>query len=110
MIDARRMEVYTAVFNHDLEIVEPVQALVVSSSSFQALLEQKQIVFFGNGASKCKHLLQENRNALFLENVYPSAKWLGALANQKLSAKQFEDLSTFEPFYLKEFTVTKSKL
>ena len=110
MIDARRMEVYCAVFDNNLQEITPVEAKVIDQGAFSDVLGQRPVVFFGDGASKCQVALGEYSNALFLpETVFPSAKTVGLLAAQGFENRQFEDLATFEPFYLKDFVTTSPK-
>jgi tRNA threonylcarbamoyladenosine biosynthesis protein TsaB len=103
MLDARRMEVYAAVYNASLETILPVSAVIVDESSFVEILSDKKILFFGNGAAKCQPVLGHQPNALFLENIFPSARQIGKLATGKFKQNIFEDVAYFEPFYLKEF-------
>ena len=112
MLDARRMEVYCAVFDAEtLEEFLPTEAKIIDENSFSDLLLQHKIIFFGDGAEKCKSFLGENKNAIFLENlIYPSAKTVGILATKAFEKQDFEDLETFEPFYLKDFMTTTPKL
>ncbi|GGD41126.1 tRNA (adenosine(37)-N6)-threonylcarbamoyltransferase complex dimerization subunit type 1 TsaB [Emticicia aquatilis] len=111
MLDARRMEVYCAVYKADsLEVIEPTQAKIIDETSFADLLEKHQIIFFGDGAEKCRTTLGANPNAVFLNHtIYPSAKSIGALANGAFEQQQFENVADFEPFYLKEFVGTTPK-
>ena len=109
MIDARRMEVYTALYNSALTEVEKDQALVLESDSFREKLETQKFLFFGNGAAKWQTLLGENANALFLKSVIPSAEAVSELAWQKFQAAQFEDVAYYEPFYVKEVHITMAK-
>lgn len=106
MIDARRMEVYCLVTDSKGNILEETQAKIIDSQSFENILSTNKVVFFGNGAAKCKSIL-EHENAIFLENVYPTAKTVGLLASQKYPQNIFEDLIYFEPFYLKDFVGKK---
>jgi tRNA threonylcarbamoyladenosine biosynthesis protein TsaB len=108
MIDARRMEVYTTMFDQDLKEVLPVSPLVLTAESFGEQLQNQQIVFFGSGAAKCKALLGDNANALFLENLALSARWLGRLGLEKYRQGLFENVAYYEPFYLKEVHITSS--
>jgi tRNA threonylcarbamoyladenosine biosynthesis protein TsaB len=101
MIDARRMEVYTAVYDAGLEELWPVGALIVESDSFSSLSDH-QLVFFGDGAAKCREKLG-GENTLFIENFHNSASSMSSLAFEKFQAGAFEDLAYFEPYYLKEF-------
>ncbi len=107
MIDARRMEVYTSVFDSQLNIIEDTQAKVVDSESFSNLLIDNQIVIFGNGAEKCKSVIT-HPNAIFLNNFNISAQYMSELSYQKFLNEDFEDVAYYEPFYLKEFQVVKS--
>ena len=109
MLDARRMEVYCAVYDKDLKIISPVNALVVDEKSVEVFNLNKAIYFFGDGMPKVKQLLETNKNALFIGDVFPSAKNMAALAFTKFTKKQFEDVAYFEPFYLKEFFTTAKK-
>lgn len=108
MIDARRMEVYCAVYNQSNEMVLPVDARIITKESFKELLEANTILFFGDGAAKCKALLSYSPNALFLSDFYPTSKSVGILALQKFKQNTFEDIAYFEPFYLKEFFMKKA--
>jgi tRNA threonylcarbamoyladenosine biosynthesis protein TsaB len=107
MIDARRMEVYTAVYDKNGSEVEPVSAKVIDENSFADLLNENKIIFFGDGASKCKEALSHYSSAIFIDNIYPSAKAMLELAEEKFTKKEFEDVAYFEPFYLKDFVSTK---
>lgn len=105
MLDARRMEIYTALFDQQLNYIEETKALVVDESSFQKELSLNKIYFFGDGSNKCKDLLK-NSNALFIDGVYPHAKSIGLLAELAFQNKNFEDTIYFEPYYLKDFVST----
>lgn len=107
MIDARRMEVYCLVTDSSLRIIAPTSAVVVDEYSFNNLLSGNKMVFFGNGAEKCKHILKEQRNAVFIDRIHPSAKHIGDLGWRAWHERKFEDISTFEPYYLKEFIAKK---
>lgn len=108
MLDARRMEVYCAVYDKDLKQILPVQALVLDETSIAQFKLDKPICFFGEGMPKAKPLLEKIPGAIFKDNVAPSAKHMSRLAAKKFSAKHFEDVALFEPFYLKEFFTKKS--
>lgn len=108
MIDARRMEVYYAVYNSKYELIYPVKAVEVNEHSFAELLKDRQMLFFGNGASKVVAVLN-NPNAVLVDNIVPSASVLGQLAKKKFQLGQFENLVEFAPFYLKEFEAKKAK-
>ena len=103
MLDARRMEIYCAVYDKNLETITPVNALVLDEKSIEVFSLNKPIYFFGDGMPKAKQILQNNKNASFIDNVFPSAESMATLAFTKFSQKQFEDVAYFEPFYLKEF-------
>jgi tRNA threonylcarbamoyladenosine biosynthesis protein TsaB len=110
MIDARRMEVYTAVFNDQNQFVQPTRAVIMDAESFQDLLAENKVVFFGDGAAKCKPLLFDHSNAVFPETeIRPSAKMIGSLAVNAFENAQFEDVATFEPYYLKDFMAPAPK-
>jgi tRNA threonylcarbamoyladenosine biosynthesis protein TsaB len=106
MIDARRMEVYCCVYSSSLEIVQPIEAKVIDELSFQEYLSKTQILFFGDGASKCKEKIT-NPNAKFLFGIYPAAANMGTIAYTKFVKGQVEDVVNFEPHYLKEFMIKK---
>lgn len=108
MIDARRMEVYCAVYDRALNEVEPTRAVIVEPDTFNHLLDQHPVYFMGNGADKCTETIC-HPNAHFLPNVKPLAKHMIPLAEMAMAKEEFEDVAYFEPFYLKEFVATKSK-
>ena len=109
MIDARRMEVYTAIYNANNELIEPISAKIIDETSFSQLLTNQKVMFFGDGAEKCKRLFAENENALFNNDVLPSAIEINELAVKKFNNNQLEDVAYFEPFYLKDFIATTPK-
>lgn len=106
MLDARRMEVYCMLLNSDLTILEPTHAKIIDESSFKDQLNERSIYFFGNGADKCKEAIN-HPNAHFISGIVPSAARLGELAFKKYKAALFEDVATFEPYYLKDFLIRK---
>lgn len=108
MIDARRMEVYSALFDSRLEEIRETKAEIINENSFSDLLEKHKILFFGNGAEKCKSLFTQT-NAIFADNIHPLAKNMITLAEEKFGQKEFADLAYFEPFYLKDFIATTPK-
>lgn len=108
MIDARRMEVYCALYDRALNEVVQTQAQVIDSDSFKDYLDKQPIYFMGNGADKCVETIQ-HPNAHFIKNIVPRAKNMIPLAEMAMAKEQFEDVAYFEPFYLKEFVATKSK-
>jgi tRNA threonylcarbamoyladenosine biosynthesis protein TsaB len=109
MLDARRMEVYCAVYDKNVETITTVNALVLDEKSVAVFNQNKSIYFFGDGMPKAKELLQNNKNAFFIDAIFPSAKNMAALAFTKFTKKQFEDVAYFEPFYLKEFFTNAKK-
>lgn len=107
MLDARRMEVYSAIFNAKLEKQREVLAEVITDNSFETILET--VYFVGDCADKCKAVLIKP-NFIFLEEIkFPSAKEMSALSFSKFQNSQFEDVAYFEPYYLKDFMITTSK-
>ena len=108
MIDARRMEVYTSVFDSSLNIIEPTTAKIIDEESFLKLLSNRKVAFFGDGAFKCTELIT-HPNAIFLPNIHPLASGMGNLSIEAYLANNFEDVAYFEPFYLKDFVATKPK-
>ncbi|MDR2775051.1 MAG: tRNA (adenosine(37)-N6)-threonylcarbamoyltransferase complex dimerization subunit type 1 TsaB [Tannerella sp.] len=111
MIDARRMEVYTAVYDRSLRKIRDTGAEIVTEETYAALLEKQKVYFFGSGASKCKDIIQ-SPNAVFIEDIHPLASDMAVLSEQAFENGRFEDIVYFEPFYLKDFiaTVAKNKL
>ncbi len=108
MIDARRMEVYSAIYTRRLEAVKDVSADIIDENSYVELLGKQPVVFFGNGADKCKEVIK-HPNAIFLDDVKPLAKNMLPLAEKAYLQGKFEDVAYFEPFYLKEFVATQPK-
>lgn len=105
MIDARRMEVYTATFDSNHNKISDTQALIIDENSFSQITQK--IYFIGDGAEKCKPFLQRE-NLIFLDQIiYPSAQEMSLLSYEKFVAQEFEDIAYFEPFYLKEFFTGK---
>ncbi|WP_424656715.1 tRNA (adenosine(37)-N6)-threonylcarbamoyltransferase complex dimerization subunit type 1 TsaB [Capnocytophaga granulosa] len=108
MIDARRMEVFTAVYSHDFSPILGERAEILTESTFDTYLNKGKTIFLGDGITKfqaiCKH-----KNAYFWQNKFPSAKQMGRLALEKYQAQAFEDIAYFEPFYLKEVYLVKSE-
>ena len=108
MIDARRMEVYCEILDANLEAVRLTEAVIVEEGSFNELLESQKVLFFGDGAEKCKKVVQ-HANAVFLDGIYPKASFVGAVAWNKFTKNDFADLVEFTPFYLKEFVAKKAQ-
>lgn len=105
MIDARRMEVFTAVFDPQLSYVSPVEAKIIDENSFDTQLTSGPLTFIGDGALKCKEVLQQE-NAIFSALNFNSAANMSRLADVAYKAANFEDVAYFEPFYLKDFVLT----
>jgi tRNA threonylcarbamoyladenosine biosynthesis protein TsaB len=110
MIDARRMEVYCAIYNSIGEEISAISAKIIDENSFSEFLSDKRMLFFGDGADKCKSLLSNKKNALFADKEYISASGLIDIALKKIAQNKFEDIAYLEPFYLKDFvTIPSSK-
>ena len=108
MIDARRMEVYTALYTRALKPIVETEAKVIDTDSFKEQLDLRPIYFLGNGAKKCEDVIT-HPNAHFIDGIRPLAKWMSPLAEKRHANEQFEDVAYFEPYYLKEFIAKKSK-
>lgn len=109
MIDARRNEVYATVYDRALSIVKETHAEVVTGESYRELLDKQPVYFFGNGAAKCKDII-DHPNAHFLDGYRnPLAKNMMPLAERAWLDERFEDIAYFEPFYLKNFIAAKPK-
>lgn len=106
MIDARRMEVYCEVFDASLKTINPIEAKVIDETSFAGLLADHEVIFFGDGSDKCKDQIT-HPNAKFVSGIHPAASSMGELVYQKLKEGRVEDLTSFEPHYLKEFMIKK---
>ena len=111
MIDARRMEVYYALFSDNGNAITEARAKVIDASTFIPLLENSVVAFMGTGMPKCREVI-DHPNAIFVDDVHPSAAALAFLSWEAFNNKHFEDTAYFEPFYLKDFvtTVPKKKL
>jgi tRNA threonylcarbamoyladenosine biosynthesis protein TsaB len=109
MLDARRMEVYTAVFDASNNSVHATSAEIIDERSFLNLLNNSVVCFFGNGAEKCKEVLSQHKNALFVDGCVTSAKNMVTLSEKAYVDSIFEDVAYFEPFYLKDFVAGKKK-
>jgi tRNA threonylcarbamoyladenosine biosynthesis protein TsaB len=109
MIDARRMEVYNALFDCTGKFIRETSAEIITENSFSDILQKQKIIFFGDGAGKCKEILSHYKNAVIINDFNNSAKGMIVLASEKLRLKQFEDTAYFEPYYLKDFLATVPK-
>ncbi|RPH34256.1 MAG: tRNA (adenosine(37)-N6)-threonylcarbamoyltransferase complex dimerization subunit type 1 TsaB [Bacteroidales bacterium] len=108
MIDARRMEVYTALYDKSFGKIKDIEAQVVDEKTFKDILDNKKILFFGNGAIKCRNTINHH-HAYFADNFLPSSKFMIPLALDAFSNQTFEDVAYFEPYYLKDFVATVSQ-
>lgn len=109
MIDARRMEVYTARYDRNLNHIEPAEAVIVDERHFAEQLSRQKMLFGGDGMPKCRELLAVFPNARFSETVATSARFLVSAVNERFLKEQFDDLAYSEPFYLKNFVAGKPK-
>lgn len=108
MIDARRMEVYSAFYHPDLQLFREISADIITPESYTDMLNQQTVYFFGNGAAKCQPVLS-HPNAHFIADIHPSAENMISFAHKAFLSEQFADTAYFEPFYLKEFQATIPK-
>lgn len=108
MIDARRMEVFAAVYDRALNVKRPIAADIVDENSYTEFLDSHPVYFFGNGAAKCKAQIT-HPNARFVDDVHPLAKMMSPLAEKAMARNDYKDVAYFEPFYLKEFVATVAK-
>jgi tRNA threonylcarbamoyladenosine biosynthesis protein TsaB len=108
LVDARRMEVYCALYDNGLREVERCRAKIISE---ETLSEWKKypdrLIFFGSGMEKCRKLLAQTLNPVFVENIFPSSEWMVPLSFKKFNEELFEDLAYSEPMYAKEFFDTR---
>ena len=110
MIDARRMEVYTAAYDLDLREISEVEAVILTQDSFSTILaENQKLVLFGDGSIKAKALFESNKQIEFDDEALPSAEGIARIASQLYENQLFEDLAYFEPYYLKDFMGPKAK-
>lgn len=108
VLDARRMEVYSAIYSSEFEELRDIKAQVVDEKSFASALAQGKTVFIGNGAEKLKPVIT-HKNAFFQTEALPSAREMAVLAEAKHKIGDTEDVAYFEPFYLKDFLINKPK-
>ena len=109
MLDARRMEVFCGMYGPKGDLQEKVVAKIIEEDAFAELLSRQKVIFVGDGVSKCRDILSRHENAILLDHRLSSAAHSGAIAWQKYQREEFEDLVTFEPFYLKNYVATVSK-
>lgn len=108
LLDARRMEVYSSVFDERYQEVRETRAEIIDKDSFSDYLERGKVFFLGDGAEKTKGIV-EHPNAVFIGNRYPSSREMALIAEKKAIKGEYEDLAYFEPFYLKDFVAGKPK-
>lgn len=108
MLDARRMEVYSAIFDENHHLVRETQAQILDEHSFEDYLQQLKVYFVGNGVEKAKEIIT-HANAVFIDGKLPSANEMSMLAYNKYKISDFEDVAYFEPYYLKDFIALKPK-
>lgn len=108
MLDARRMEVYSAVFDAENNQVREIKAEILTEDSFDDYLKEKPTYFIGDGVTKTSEIIA-HQNAVFIEGKLPSAKEMSKYAYIKYRNNDFEDVAYFEPFYLKDFLITTKK-
>jgi tRNA threonylcarbamoyladenosine biosynthesis protein TsaB len=108
MIDARRMEVYSAIYDESYTLIRETKADIIDEHSFCDKLQNHTVYFLGDGAEKCKETIV-HKNAVFIKNAFPSAKEMTQLSYDKYKENKTEDIAYFEPFYLKNFVTTQEK-
>jgi tRNA threonylcarbamoyladenosine biosynthesis protein TsaB len=108
MLDARRLEVYSAIFDANYHQIRETQAQVLDETSFISYLDKSKVTFIGNGVAKTKELIT-HKNAIFIEDKLPSANEMSQLAYHKYKINDIEDVAYFEPYYLKDFVALKPK-
>ena len=107
-IDARRLEVYAAVYDRALSVKREIAADIVDEHSYLEFLNEHPVYFLGNGAAKCRGQIT-HPNAHFIDDIRPLGKWMFPLAEKEMVRQNFKDVAYFEPFYLKEFVASKPK-
>ena len=107
LLDARRMEVYSAIFDNKHQNIRPIEAEIITETSFYDYLKTSKVYFIGDGVEKIKTIIN-HPNAIFMDGKLPSAKNMSVLASDKYKKSDFEDVAYFEPFYLKDFIGLKS--
>ncbi len=110
MIDARRMEVYAALFDGTNKRMTATEAMIIDENSFSEEIREHKLVFFGDGAPKCRELLDSNDQAVFIDDFNPSVKYMAMLAQQQFDSGDFVNTAYFEPFYLKDFVAAPPKV
>jgi len=108
MIDAKRMEVYYALYDHSGKQIKEISADIITESSFDIIPENRKIIFFGDGAAKCSTIIKR-QNVEFINDFNLSAAFMCKTAIKYFELKYFEDVAYFEPFYLKDFVATTQR-
>ena len=108
MLDARRMEVYSSIYDSHLNTIRATTADIVDADSYASFLENGKVCFFGDGAAKCETVIT-SPNACFIDGIYPLAVNMASLSQKAYDDARFENVAYFEPFYLKEFQATIAK-
>ena len=103
MIDARRMEVYAAIFDEKLNKIKDTEAVIIDRDSFADLKKDHHLYLFGDGADKCAEIFENDDCITVVKDFHCSAKYMNVIAQRKLDARDFVDVAYFEPFYLKDF-------
>lgn len=108
LLDARRMEVYSSIYDSNHQEIRNTEAQIIDENSFESYLENNKVHFLGDGAEKCKEIIK-HKNAIFLNDYFPSSKEMANLSFEKYTNHDFEDVVYFEPYYLKDFVAGKPK-
>jgi tRNA threonylcarbamoyladenosine biosynthesis protein TsaB len=108
MLDARRMEVYSAIYNSNLELYRKIKAEILTEESYASILKTNKVYFIGSGVEKTKDLIR-HPNAIYIEGKLPSANQMAVLSELKYKKSDTEDVAYFEPYYLKDFIALKKK-
>ena len=108
MIDARRMEVYTALYNINNDKIKEIKAEIIDENTFSDFLENNKIINFGDGSEKCKNIIT-HKNAIFIDKIFPSATNMISISETLFNHQEFQDTAYFEPYYLKDFIATVPK-
>ncbi len=108
MLDARRMEVYSAIFSHSHKQIRDIKAEILTVDSYADLLKENRVYFIGNGVAKTQQLIN-HPNAVFIDGKLPSANDMSSLSELKYKKSDIEDVAYFEPYYLKDFVAIKKK-
>ena len=108
MLDARRMEVYSAILDNSYKVIREIKAEIIGENSFAEYLNDSKVYFLGDGSAKCKEIIK-HKNAVFIDDKFPSAKEMAKLSYNKHKKNDIENVAYFEPFYLKDFVVIPQK-